>query len=303
MPVGSTSVHYGILTPCSSTFMSCSAVLAPAVASFRQDWFRSGRRNSRTSLGGSPRVLLRRDDDGITSSNTDPRNVCSWWEIHKAVLTHCNTQTPQTPQRHKHQHMQHKQGSQPQQYVKLLCTCISSASLLQGIQGIVIGTGSIQNYIVIYSSPPLIRPAQPVCQENVATLERWALVRGRNNAFIQAAAKNCGHIREGGLCWEWPLREGLLYPHTATIARVCSNLAGRLVSCKPLDSFFTPSDWTRHEQWRMPHPSENGKKLKPSMVFRLAVTMTSILTTPTFLPHAQTTEHSREYTTPATCLL
>ncbi len=27
----------------------------------------------------------------------------------------------------------------------------------------------------------------------------------------------------------------------------CHSLAGRPVSCKPLDSFFTPSGWTRHD--------------------------------------------------------
>ncbi len=30
------------------------------------------------------------------------------------------------------------------------------------------------------------------------------------NEFTVAAAKIFGHIREGGLCWEWPLREELL---------------------------------------------------------------------------------------------
>ena len=34
---------------------------------------------------------------------------------------------------------------------------------------------------------------------------------GEVNAFIVAAPKICGHIREGGLCGEWPLREGPLY--------------------------------------------------------------------------------------------
>ncbi len=37
-------------------------------------------------------------------------------------------------------------------------------------------------------------------------------------------------------------------------------LAGRPVSCKPLDSFFTPSDWTQHDCTAcLPRPSENGK--------------------------------------------
>ncbi len=31
------------------------------------------------------------------------------------------------------------------------------------------------------------------------------------NAFITEMAKLFGHIREDGLCREWPLREGLLY--------------------------------------------------------------------------------------------
>ncbi len=44
------------------------------------------------------------------------------------------------------------------------------------------------------------------------------------------------------------------------ICSVAALLAGRPVSCKPLDSFFTPSDWTRHDRTaRLTHPSENGK--------------------------------------------
>ncbi len=31
------------------------------------------------------------------------------------------------------------------------------------------------------------------------------------------AAKSCGLIREGGLCWEWPLREGPLYTNINVI--------------------------------------------------------------------------------------
>ena len=34
---------------------------------------------------------------------------------------------------------------------------------------------------------------------------------GEVNTLIIVAAKIYGLIREGGLCWEWPLREGLLY--------------------------------------------------------------------------------------------
>ncbi len=65
----------------------------------------------------------------------------------------------------------------------------------------------------IYSSPSLIR-LYHICQEIVDTFERWPLVRGRSTLIV-VAAKICGHIREHGLCWGWPLREGLLYspPH------------------------------------------------------------------------------------------
>ena len=35
------------------------------------------------------------------------------------------------------------------------------------------------------------------------------------------------------------------HSHCLSVSRV--SVAGRPVSCKPLDSFFTPSDWTRHD--------------------------------------------------------
>ncbi len=49
-------------------------------------------------------------------------------------------------------------------------------------------------------------------QENVATLERWPLVGGRDKGIHSKRVANiCGHIRQGGLCREWPLREGPLH--------------------------------------------------------------------------------------------
>ncbi len=48
------------------------------------------------------------------------------------------------------------------------------------------------------------------------------------------------------------------------------NLARRPVSCKHFDSFYTPSDWTLHDCMMACHvPSENGKNLHVSEVFRL----------------------------------
>ncbi len=49
--------------------------------------------------------------------------------------------------------------------------------------------------------------------KKLATLERWPWREGEVNAFIVKVAESPGHIREGGLCWEWPLRVGLLYMH------------------------------------------------------------------------------------------
>ncbi len=64
----------------------------------------------------------------------------------------------------------------------------------------------------MYSSLPPPTPLQirPNCQEVVLTLERQPLVRGRCECIHSSITKNVkcfGHIREGDLCWEWPLSE------------------------------------------------------------------------------------------------
>ena len=66
------------LTPCSSSLRSCSAVLGPSVACFRQGRCTSPRATSSTSFTGTPRELLKRPEEGTASSRMDPRNVVSW---------------------------------------------------------------------------------------------------------------------------------------------------------------------------------------------------------------------------------
>ena len=39
----------------------------------------------------------------------------------------------------------------------------------------------------------------------------WPMVEGKRSMMIVAVAKRCGLMREGGLIWEWPLREVPLY--------------------------------------------------------------------------------------------
>ena len=70
----------------------------------------------------------------------------------------------------------------------------------------------VQNYGNEYSSSPLIRPPYlPLCRGSV-----WW--EGELNTFIVGAARICGHIREGGLCWEWLLRGGpVTHAHTCII--------------------------------------------------------------------------------------
>ncbi len=67
----------------------------------------------------------------------------------------------------------------------------------------------------LYSKRPL--SWSPYLSRTVATLERWRLVRRRSNKVIIFTCitngQKSGHIREGDLSWEWPLREGLLYIH------------------------------------------------------------------------------------------
>ncbi len=61
-------------------------------------------------------------------------------------------------------------------------------------------------------SPPLIRP--PYLPKNCGHIREVAFgKREKLIHFIAVAPKICGHIREGGFCWEWPVKEGLLYIH------------------------------------------------------------------------------------------
>ena len=66
------------LTPCSSSFISCSVTLGVLRASRRQDKSSSGRRYSSTSLMGSPRVVPCLEVEGTTSSSIEPLKVVSW---------------------------------------------------------------------------------------------------------------------------------------------------------------------------------------------------------------------------------
>ncbi len=52
-----------------------------------------------------------------------------------------------------------------------------------------------------YSSPSLIGP--PYLPRNCGHIRE-----GEVNTFMVVAAKSWGLIREGGLCWEWPLKRG-----------------------------------------------------------------------------------------------
>jgi hypothetical protein len=73
-------VLFSCLTLCSSSFSSCSPIESPPTdANFKQLRLSSpGKRNSKMSFGGRPRVLLSREEDGITSSNTEPLKHSSW---------------------------------------------------------------------------------------------------------------------------------------------------------------------------------------------------------------------------------
>ncbi len=56
-----------------------------------------------------------------------------------------------------------------------------------------------------------------MCQDIAATLKSWPLLRGTSKytRLTVVAEKLYGHIREGGLCCQWPLREGSLYYYHA----------------------------------------------------------------------------------------
>ena len=61
-------------------------------------------------------------------------------------------------------------------------------------------------------------------QEIVATLQSRPLVRGRNKWIHNSRGKNSNHIRKGGLCWEWPLREEQLYNSLTVHIRYCAHI-------------------------------------------------------------------------------
>lgn len=73
------------LTPCSSSFISCSVTLGVLRASLRQDRSNSGRRYSSTSLMGSPRVVPCLVVEGTASSSIEPRSVVSWNDRNEGV--------------------------------------------------------------------------------------------------------------------------------------------------------------------------------------------------------------------------
>lgn len=66
------------LTPCSSSFISCSVTLGVLSARRRQWTFSSGTRYSSTSLRGRPRAKPCLDVEGTASSKMEPLRVLSW---------------------------------------------------------------------------------------------------------------------------------------------------------------------------------------------------------------------------------
>ncbi len=67
-----------ILTPCWSSFSSCSGTLGELVASLRHWMLTSGTTYSRTSLRGSPREVPCLAVEGTASSRIEPLKVVSW---------------------------------------------------------------------------------------------------------------------------------------------------------------------------------------------------------------------------------
>lgn len=70
------SLH--LLTPCSSSFISCSVTLGVLSARRKQWTLSSGTRYSSTSLRGRPRPRPCLDVEGTASSRMEPRRVFSW---------------------------------------------------------------------------------------------------------------------------------------------------------------------------------------------------------------------------------
>lgn len=72
------NVLQATLTPCSSSFMSCSVTLGVLKASRRHWRLSSGITCSSTSFRGSPRAVECFAVEGMASSRTEPLSVMSW---------------------------------------------------------------------------------------------------------------------------------------------------------------------------------------------------------------------------------
>ncbi len=70
--------HLDVLTPCSSSFSSCSGTLGELRASLRHWILSSGMTYSSTSFSGRPRAVPCLAVDGMASSRMAPRSVVSW---------------------------------------------------------------------------------------------------------------------------------------------------------------------------------------------------------------------------------
>lgn len=70
--------QYFFLTPCSSSFISCSVTFGVLSARRRQWTLSSGTRYSSTSLRGRPRARPCLDVEGTASSRMEPLRVFSW---------------------------------------------------------------------------------------------------------------------------------------------------------------------------------------------------------------------------------
>lgn len=66
------------LTPCSSSFSSCSGTLGELMAILRHWMLSSGMTYSSTSFSGRPRAVPCLAVDGMASSSMAPRSVVSW---------------------------------------------------------------------------------------------------------------------------------------------------------------------------------------------------------------------------------
>ncbi len=95
-----------------------------------------------------------------------------------------------------------------------------------------------------YSSPPLIRPLY--LPRNCGHIKEVAFGERENlNVFIVALATNFDQIREGGLCWEWPLREGPLQWQklTCMLIQLEAEYLRSRCSFMPWSHFFRCPSW------------------------------------------------------------